>query len=482
MKLHRSIGIGVLFAGLMLAGCLGGESNSGSNATDNLAVGRVAVLMTDAPVAADAFAHVYLTVTAVALLDADDAGESSGITIFHGEETVDLLNLANHSELFALTNALSGDYEKIRLTVSKIELVKVTGESTTESHYPHLPGNGKIDLIPRGTIHVDPDRLTLVQVDVDAEKSIHIVRRGNKDEYNFRPVIFVDVLTDDFPGKLVRHRGYVDELNAAAGTFELCEVPLAEQPADAVRDCLGIAAADASVFAANGTPTTTSALVNDQFVAVVGFFGVVESPPASPLVMSTKLNAEVVEIGDGWKTYRGAVGTAPESATGTFIVLPDSATPLTAQLQVGTKVFARDGTPLDLAAITPDAEVALDGATDAGATLPIKTALVVVNDHEKLATLNGSVWSVDYATRNIAVMPRPGVQAEGDPPWMPTPPTGVTTDDDTLVFRISESDEVISNTLVSFDGITVNDRVTVYGHFEIYSFKAEVVVIDATGE
>ncbi len=470
MKFLRAMGIGALSAILLVIGCQ--NDSQTTNTSTEKGVGRVAVLMTDAPTAPGTFSHIYLTVTGVSLLVDDDMTSmdesSSAVKLFEGEETIDLLNLTNHSEIFALTDVPAGDYEKIRLTVSKIELVKDLGDGTTESFLPQLTGNHKIDLNPRGTIHVEANATLIAQIDVDAEKSIHIVEKGIKDDYNFRPVIFVTIITDEAPGKLVRHSGYVDSLDAVAGIFNVCDTPLAERQ---VTDrCLVTTLANANVFAKDGLPAAAGALTNDQKVTAVGFLGVAPPSAATALVALAALHAEVVEIGgsDAWSTVRGHVGIAPMDALSSFTVLPHEATPVTAQLQNTTKVFARNGARLDTTAIVQDAEVAVDGVPDSMDAMLLKTSLVVVDTHAMLNHVEGIVLSVDDATHSLVV-----TTTSGD--------VAVRTEDGTKIVLVTKNGDVVSNEFVDFSSIKAGDKVTVYGHTEEDgSVEAETIVIDNT--
>ena len=102
--------------------------------------------------------------------------ESEKVTIFSGTKSFDLLKLEDESALFSVSSGVpSLWYKKIRLHVTDIELVKKDGVT---SIYPKLPGGGKIDLNPKGQFHVDPGETLILQIDLDAEKSIHISRDG----------------------------------------------------------------------------------------------------------------------------------------------------------------------------------------------------------------------------------------------------------------------------------------------------------------
>ena len=188
--------LGLVFA--VAAGC--GGSDGGSATSDRSAgTGSVALLITDAP--SDIFEEINITVVMAELLSDDGR-----VTIFEGERTFNLLDLTD-VRIFAIREGVpAGTYSKIRLTLTEIELVDNMGTddpADDDIYYPKLPGNGKLDLNPRGDFNVVTDGTLAIQIDMDANKSIHIVKLGNKDVYNFRPVVFIDIVTDAFEERFV---------------------------------------------------------------------------------------------------------------------------------------------------------------------------------------------------------------------------------------------------------------------------------------
>jgi hypothetical protein len=289
---------GAVLALWTLAGCGGaGDSADGGRGAN----GRVAVVLTDGP--ADDFDQINVTITGIELFSS--TGEK--VSVFRGEpRELNLLALAGESELFALAEVPSGTYEKIRLTVSSLELVRLAADgSVAESHSPSLPGNGKIDLNPRGAFHVGPGETVVVQLDLDARKSIHVVRAGNKDKYVFRPVVFVDVLRRELPGKLTRIKGEVQDVSPD-GSFLLC-------PAGSFGDsgawgqCVAVAVdAETSFFGPEGSPV--GGVEEGDLVEAVGRFRL--APDADPGAEFPVFDALVVEIGTYLK-LTGTVRSAP---------------------------------------------------------------------------------------------------------------------------------------------------------------------------
>jgi len=222
-----------LAAALSLSACGGGGSSSDGNGSaigggdsPSLTTGTVAVLMTDAPT--DAFCRIYATVESIDLL-----GTSGTPTnVFVGPETVDLLQMRNYTDFFSIDTAVPiGSYEKVRLTLSDLALVECNdaGEPEAEElwEHPRLPGNGKMDLNPRGMFEVIGGETLIIELDMDMNKSLHVHQTGNG-RWQFRPVIFVTIRPDDM--KLVRVYGRVGNLGDNA--FNLCPV----EPASSTDD------------------------------------------------------------------------------------------------------------------------------------------------------------------------------------------------------------------------------------------------------
>jgi len=127
----------VALLALLLSAC------GGNTTSTNTGSGTMGIVLTDAP--NSDFLAVNITITQILLLSDDDS--SGPVSLFEGEETINLLSLRDHAELFALRDVPAGNYEKIRLILKQpdgLELVLANGDK----QYPHLPGNGKNDLKP----------------------------------------------------------------------------------------------------------------------------------------------------------------------------------------------------------------------------------------------------------------------------------------------------------------------------------------------
>ena len=217
----------VAFSAIALATVLvscGGSGGSGDGSGDNTQAqgkGTVGILLTDKPADPALFAAIIASVIRVELMGSEENGR---VTLYSGPaKEFDLLRLRNESIPLAFSdNVPAGTYCKIRLILSDLELVLTDDTpndlSNNETDHPKLPGNGKLDLVARDCFNVVDGEVLALQLDIDAGKSIHVVEKGNcsskgkKSCFNFRPVVFVDVVDKDFDSKLVRLDGEITEI------------------------------------------------------------------------------------------------------------------------------------------------------------------------------------------------------------------------------------------------------------------------------
>lgn len=272
------LGIGLTVA---LASCGGSGGSSSGGSSDNIeGKGTVGILLTDKPADPSLFSSINASIESIALLGSEDGGK---IELYSGPtKTFDLLRLRNESIPFSFKdNVPSGRYCKIRLILSDLELVLAddTPEDLTdnETYHPHLPGNGKLDLLARDCFHVGAGEIVTLQLDIDAGNSIHIV--GNNKGYNVRPVVFIDVLKQGFDGKLVRLHGSIAKIDEDQQKFLLCHaIPTQYMN---TRGCVDVHLGDDSAFFDNqdfmGAPRPLSELLSEdedrigQEVTVVGW-------------------------------------------------------------------------------------------------------------------------------------------------------------------------------------------------------------------
>ncbi|MES9993983.1 MAG: DUF4382 domain-containing protein [Candidatus Thiodiazotropha sp.] len=235
-----------------LISCGGGGSSDSTTTTTAERTGIVGLLFTDKPADPSLFLAMNATIESVELIGSDD---DDVVDLYSDEpQTIDLLRLKNESIPFTFSDDVPvGTYCKIRLTLSDLELVLVddTPDDLTdnETHHPQLPGNGKLDLLARGCFTVEEGNVITVQVDIDGGNSIHVV--GNNNGFNFRPVVFVDVLEEGFESKLVRLQGEISEVIPEEDALLLCDA-LPVQQSDSM-ECVKVKLNDDTAFFDNQT-------------------------------------------------------------------------------------------------------------------------------------------------------------------------------------------------------------------------------------
>ena len=265
--------LAVIFA--LATGCSSGGGDTASSNT-SAGTGNVALLLTDAP--SDIFEEINITVVKAELLS-----DSGAVTVFQGERTFDLLDLTD-ARIFAIREGVAaGTYSKIRLTLTEIELVDYDDQNEQElflKYYPNLPGNGKLDLQPKSDFDVIAGSSLTIQIDMDANKSVHIVGTGNGNgisKYQFRPVVFITVVTDDFEERYVKLYGDVDSIDTNDNSFKLCNTNIPVQTDEDEQDessngCVRVTTdATTSIFDINGMPASFINLVEGEPATVFGF-------------------------------------------------------------------------------------------------------------------------------------------------------------------------------------------------------------------
>jgi hypothetical protein len=484
----------IFFLTMGLASCGGGGGSGGGQPastlqTNSVQSGSVAVLLTDGPT--DEFAEVNITITEIELLS-----DEKKVQIFSGERTVDLLKLRGESSLFTLSTPVpSLTYSKIRLQVSDVELVrKDIDGNIIEVVHPKLPANGKIDLNPRTSFLVEPGSTLILQVDIDAAKSIHIVQTGNNGKYIFRPVVFVDIVGSIFAGNLVRLEGFVNDIDAANKTFALCKSDGAFQATTSsldedygkgtnhlVDNCVTIHVSDATgVFDTNGDPAGFDDLQAGDFVSVIGHFNTEQIQPEGFL----DFDADVIEIGGTFSflKLRGIVISTPDSQ-GVFDFLLEPAQgimgTLAVQLQMGTHIFSDSGIALTASDIQTGISASIDGTLIVSGSVPdqLKAALVILNTAEppEMTTIQGTATQVDNVNRTLTLI------------LSDTQSTCVVVPEDTLIFLTPADSQAESqgdgNGNVLFDTLVEGDYLDIAGFYDATGcFVARTIWKTVTGD
>jgi hypothetical protein len=298
----------------------GGSGGSGEavNTTPSAQTGMIGLLFTDAP--SDDYSAIKLNVTEAVLIGGDESQQ----VLFQGSEPIDLLDLTNFSEPIVFGEVRAGTYTKLRLYIDDLELVPHDG---SDSIFPRLPANGKIDLLQAGGFEVLPGRTLVIEIDMDANKSIKITNAGNSGNVNFRPVVKVKIVDGGLPHKLARLEGTVSgDPDDANGSFTLCDI-------DSPDHCVAVATSSATgIFDDEGLDTGFNTLNDGDMAVVIGRY---ETEP------DIVLNAVVLEIGGNAEQVKGNVVSNP--ADSRFLIIADDDSDLVVELQAGTKYFDADG-------------------------------------------------------------------------------------------------------------------------------------------
>jgi hypothetical protein len=403
----------VSFVLSVLVACSGG---SGGGTTDSLntstttdtGTGRVALLLTDAP--SDIFEEINITVVKAELLS-DDGGK---VTLFKGKRTFNLLDLTD-VEIFAIRDGVpTGTYNKIRLTLidNGIELVDYNDSNNPadyDVYYPKLPGNNKLDLNPRGDFTVVAGGTLAIQIDIDANKSIHIVKKGKKDEYNFRPVVFIDIVTDAFIERFVKLHGDITAINTVDLSFKLCNTKIPVQIDDdqiktGSSGCVRVETDKiTAIFDIDGKPAAFSDLVEGEPATVFGHLlrdtdydhdsdkhgDRDDDREMDDLV----LKAALIELGpeSAFQKLNGkATSTVNIDDQFTMDVAPGQGltTPLilTVQIQKGTLLIDRKGNPVKITEIYKGKLVSARGVLDVNRDLLFASVILVDTDSSEQLT------------------------------------------------------------------------------------------------
>ncbi len=461
-RIHQ--GLAVLSLSLLLAACggggggttAGGPSDSPANPPPAAAkTGTVGILFTDNPAAG--FDEFNATVTRIDLL-----GDSGNANVFSGSEQVNFLALQTVTEIFTIAEDVpAADYNKIRLTLDRLELVRYPTDSDPgETVDVKLPGNGKVDLNPRGTFFVTPGTMLTIELDVDVPKSLKLTKTGKGDKYQFRPVIFVKVSDQEAGSKLARVFGTVDSVAPEGDSFVLCQDGRVSDPdedgdsdGDGSHDgdCLTVkAAADTGIFDTNGDPADIALIAPGDPLTAIGMLRVSDEASDSDGDSDTDsgsdgdsdgssdddsdgngdsdadsdsayddddliLEAYVIELGEfgTFERLKGRIAADFDPATNEFGLAIDPGqgfgddTTIGALVQMGTRIFDKAANPLDEGSLLRGQVGHFDGVLMLSDSEPdtLKTSLIVLDlDAVTGETLVGEILSVDVDAGTLMLM------------------------------------------------------------------------------
>src|SRR5262249_1993824 len=134
------------------------------------------------------------------------------------------LALSNFSEMLAKREVISGTYSKIRLILDTLTLVKTDASGNDTFTDVPLHGLQKVDINAQGPFEVRGGQDIVIHVDLDLDRSIHIVQTGGSGRVNFRPVIFATIAAQPAFDKLFRVEGTIDSLDGTNKTLTVCDI------------------------------------------------------------------------------------------------------------------------------------------------------------------------------------------------------------------------------------------------------------------
>ncbi len=374
---------------LIIGACGGG---GGSNSAP-VSVGGFTLVVGDGPLDV---AEVNIDIEEVVLIGA--GGQQSFDT--SDMRTINLLALRNVTELILSEDVPAGTYNKIRLTVSALEIVEHNGLS----EFAQLPANGKIDLNPQGPFEISPGEDLVVEIDIDLDRSVHVVSTGNS-QYRFRPVVFIDVIDQSDSARLTKLSG---QLASGDDTRTLCID-------DDDSECLVLDfLEDALVLAEDGTLVAVEDLADGTIVCVFGHFVIgVEGGESFRVTALVEGGEDSVQRIDGTTAsllmdgaFELEVSEEPENTTINLVagakLLDGNGAPLTEDFAIGDEAeawgqtstieLAADATfPAFLVQVTPaDTEESIEG-----------TLVAVDGDQITLMTESGEVCVLNVPETTI---------------------------------------------------------------------------------
>lgn len=427
----------LIFTGmsLALAGCGGGGGGGNGPAPASNAPATVGVLITDAPVGK--WDQAIATITSVTLI-----GDDGPVTLFSGSETLDLLQLGDFSELFAVSDAVpQGTYSKIRLQLSDLVLndIDPATEAITETVHPQLVGNGKIDLNPRGPFALGPGEVIFIELDFDMGKSLKITETGNG-KLIVRPVVFVDIRKNRAQGRLSRVHGEITASDPASGELRLCQTEFASRlddhdgqgddegdhpPVDGPH-CVTVSANEGTgIFGEDGLPQVFNDLAIGDEATVIGRLRRLDNADGSlgdddqgddHHVFA--LDVFVIEEGP-LGTYARIRGIASSGVDGlndrfNLAIAPGqglgTATTLPVQLFGHTHIFSRAGDELGREDIVTGQSALVDGVVVIGTDDLIRSPLIIldIGPPPGESALRGEVVSLDTEAESLIVSTESG--------------------------------------------------------------------------
>lgn len=353
MRTTRSLAVFLIAASLTACGGGGSGPTQTPVPVSVAQTGTVTLSFSDGII--DDYDQVLFEIAEVRFLS--DAGQD--ILVMEEPVTVDFLALQNFSEVLLRREVVTGTFSKIRLILDRLTLVKLDDDGLVVSEDEvRLNGLRKIDVNPRGPFQVRGGEEIVIDIEIDLDKSMHVVGAGKSGNIRFRPVVFAAIDTEPAFDKLFRVEGIIDSIAAAApGTFDVCDIRRAfadginrPQPLDV---CVTVNPEDATpYFNLEAQPVSDGfdALAVGDVVVVYGKF--------DQFATGDRLVAAVVASGSQFEDHRGVAASELRPDTADFDlgaatdVCEIDPAPLRVVVAEGAPAFVETPTGADPADIT----------------------------------------------------------------------------------------------------------------------------------
>ena len=168
--------LGLIFA-LSLTACGGGGGSGSGDGINTSAEGdtaggtgnaRIGLIFTDATT--PDYTQALVTFTKVELV-----GESQRVTLFSGEQTLDLLRLPDFYEFVDTAEVPPGDYKSVWITATDVSLVSEDSEGNESVTKAKLP-SGVIKVLSKSGFSVNAGDVLFLEIDFDMNKALKLTK------------------------------------------------------------------------------------------------------------------------------------------------------------------------------------------------------------------------------------------------------------------------------------------------------------------
>lgn len=438
-----------------LLGCSGGgsEGSTAALSTTTTPDAVVGVILTDAT--SDEVEQVIATFTRIELV-----GPDGSFVMFEGEETVDLLDLADAYELFTVTSAPPDTFDLVRFEINSVRIVSEAEDGSLVTA-PVALSSSTIDVAFAGGFTVAEGQVLFLEADFDVEKALELMAEDDSGELTLTPLIFIEI-HDELPAhKFARVHGAVDEVTEAG--LRVCDTQLVSSIDSIPRSldvCVDVAFDElTTAFGEDGLPIIPPVLMVGDPVTVVGRLDrrITSIPPIPrghlpppdecrlwhldrttgdqpppqrceeflvvpdnavlidhdgfPIGDIFGINAYVVERGEleTFSRFEGKATTTVLADQFDFLVEPNQGIvtdlPILTTLFPQTRIFSSDGTEVTPFAIQPESKAVVDGIlalSDIDAD-EVRAAFIMLSNDEQLLTLSGRILSVQETSLSMTI-------------------------------------------------------------------------------